>query len=148
VRPERAGPEPRSDPITATTLTATPPATTRRSVWRTGLVAGVAAAAATTAVAVAAQAIDVPLEIDGEAIPLAGFAQLTLFFTGVGVLLARFIGRRSAFRTTTVMLTALSLVPDLAVSASTATKLTLMVTHLVAAAIVIPVLTGRLPQHR
>jgi len=31
---------------------------------------------------------------------------------------------------------------------TTATKLTLMVTHLVAAAIVIPVLTGRLPEHR
>jgi hypothetical protein len=134
--------------MTATTLTATPPPTTRPTVWRTGLAAGVAAAAATTAVAAAARAVDVPLEIDGEAIPLVGFAQLTLFFTGVGVLLARFIGRRSAFRTTTVVLTALSLTPDLAVSASTATKLTLIVTHLVAAAIVIPALTGRLPERR
>ena len=135
-----------------TTLTATPSttasATTRPTVWRTGLAAGVAAAVATTAVAVAARAIDVPLEIDGKAIPLAGFAQLTLFFTGVGVLLARFIRRRSAFRTTAIVLTALSLVPDLAASASTATKLTLMVTHLVAAAIVIPMLSGRLLEHR
>jgi hypothetical protein len=138
---------PRSDLMT-TTLTATPSATTRPTVWRTGLAAGVAAAVATTAVAVTARAIDVPLEIDGKVIPLAAFAQLTLLFTGVGVLLARLIRRRSAFRTTAIVLTALSLVPDLAASASTATKLTLMVTHLVTAAIVIPMLTARLPEHR
>jgi hypothetical protein len=139
--------------MSSTTLTATPSTTTRPvssrpTIWRTGLVAGVAAAAATTAVALAARSIDIPLEIDGEAIPVAGFAQLTLFFTGVGILLGRFIGRRSAFRTTTVVLTALSLVPDVAASASTATKLTLMLTHVVAAAIVIPALTGRLSEHR
>lgn len=99
--------------------------------------------------AVVARAIDVPLEIDGGAIPVVGFAQLTLcFFTGVGVLLARVFGRRSAFRTTTVVLTALSLVPDLMATASTATKLTLMVTHLAGAAVVIPALTGRLPEPR
>ena len=131
-----------------TTLTATPSATTRPTIWRTGLAAGVAAAAATTAVALAARAIDVPLEIDGKAIPIAAFAELTLFFTGVGVLLARLIGRQSAFRTTAIVLTALSLVPDLAASASTATKLTLMATHLVAAAIVIPRLSSRVPEHR
>ena len=91
---------------TATTATSTSPsARTRPIVWRAGLGAGVVAAAATTAVAVAARAIDVPLAIDGQAIPLAGFAQLTLLFTGIGVLLARFIGRRSAFRTTAVVLT-------------------------------------------
>jgi hypothetical protein len=134
---------------TLTSPTTTSPSTTARPVvWRTGLVAGVAAAAATTAIAVAARAVDVPLAIDGKAIPVAAFAQLTLFFTAVGVLLARFIGRRSAFRTTTVVLAALSLVPDVAVSASTATKLTLMVTHVVAAAIVIPMLARRLPEHR
>jgi hypothetical protein len=134
--------------MTATTLTATPSTTTRPTVWRAGLVAGIAAAAATTVVALAAKAIDVPVAIDGEAIPVLGFAQLTLFFTGVGVLLARFIGRRPAFRTTTLVLTAASLVPDVLVSASVATKLTLMTSHLVAAAIVIPVLARRLPDHR
>jgi hypothetical protein len=142
--------EPRSDPMTATTLTASTSTSAstnvRPAVWRTGLAAGVVAAAATTAVAATALAMDVPVEIDGEAIPLVGFAQLTLFFTGIGILLARFIGRRSAFVATTVVLTALSLVPDLLVSASTATKLTLMLTHLVAAAIVIPRLASRVAE--
>jgi hypothetical protein len=135
--------------MTATTLTAVPSTTTTRpTVWRAGLAAAAAAAAATTVVAVAARAADVPVAIGGKAIPVAGFAQLTVFFTVIGILLARAIGRRSAFLTTTVVLTALSLVPDVLASASTATKLTLMATHLVAAAIAIPVLAGRLPEQR
>ena len=44
------------------------------------------------------------------------------------------------------MLTALSLVPDLMLSADVATKATLMAAHLVAAAIVIPVVSSRLPE--
>jgi hypothetical protein len=149
----RNEPAPRTKerPMTATTLTATSStttSTTRPTVWKAGLVAAVAAGAATTAVAALARAVDIPLTMDGEAIPVAGFAQLTVFFSLIGVALARFIGRRSAFRTTTVVLTALSLVPDVAVSASTATKLTLMATHLVAAAIVIPALSNRLPESR
>ena len=45
---------------------------------------------------------------------------------------------------TTVVLTALSLVPDAIADAATATKALLMVTHLVAAAIVIPAVARRL----
>lgn len=120
--------------------------------WRTGLVAGVAAAAATVAVAASAQGLDVSLETaPGEAIPLLGFAQLTLFFTAIGVLIARTIGRRacrprSTFTRTTVVLTALSVVPDVIISAQAAAKVTLVLTHLVAAAIVIPALASRLPE--
>ena len=51
---------------------------------------------------------------------------------------------RTAFVRTTVALTALSLVPDLTADATSATKVTLMLTHLVAAAIVIPRLAHRL----
>ena len=51
---------------------------------------------------------------------------------------------RLVFVRTTIALTALSLVPDAIVNASIDTKLTLMVTHLVAAAIVIPVIASRL----
>ena len=131
--------------MTATTIAATPSTTIRPVVWRTGLVAAVAAAATTTVVAAIASGADVPIEIGGEAIPLVGFAQLTLLFSGIGILLARFIGRRSAFRTTTIVLAALSLVPDVLADATTATKLTLMATHVVAAAIVIPMLSRRLP---
>lgn len=125
----------------------------RPTLWRTGLVSGLAASAATTVVAVAAQAIDVPLEADSEAFPLAGFAQLTLFFTVVGVLIARVISTRarhprSMWVKTTVALTALSFVPDLMISTDTATKVTLMLTHVVAAAIVIPAIASRLPEEQ
>lgn len=125
-------------------------APTRPSLVRSGAVAAVAAAAATTAVAAVAHAAGVSLETaPGEAIPLLGFAQLTLFFTAVGVVIARTIGRRArhpytTFVKTTVALTALSIVPDLVLSADVATKLTLIATHLVAAAIVIPRLSHRL----
>jgi len=69
--------------------------------------------AATVAVATTAQALDVSLETaPGEAIPVVGFGRLTLFFTVIGVLIARTIGRRarkprSSFIRTTLVLTAL-----------------------------------------
>ena len=113
------------------------------------LAAGAVAAVATTAVAAVALAIDVPLEIAGEPIPLLGFAQLTLVCSILGVLIAKATRRwaarpQTAFVRTTVALTALSLVPDLTADATSATKVTLMLTHLVAAAIVIPRLANRL----
>ena len=116
------------------------------SLWRPGLSAGVVAAAATSTIAGIASALGVSFEsAPGEAIPLAGFAQLTLFFTVVGVLIAQGIRSRgdhprSTFTKTAVALTALSVVPDLTMSFDAASKLTLMLTHVVAASIVIPVL--------
>jgi hypothetical protein len=139
--------------MTATTLTRT---TTRpearpanRQLRRHGAIAGVVASVATTGVAVAADAIGVPIKIAGESIPMAGFAQLTLFFSAVGIVMASVMARRSAhahelFVKTTLVLTALSIVPDVLADAQTATKLTLMLTHVVAAAIVIPALASRL----
>ena len=87
----------------------------------------------------------------GEAIPVLGFGQLTLFFTVVGIVMARAMARwarhpRTLFVRTTVVLTAVSIVPDLMLQSDAATKVTLIVTHLVAAAIVIPVLAGRLDE--
>ena len=139
--------------MTATTSRAAATTTTETeavpSLWRTGAVAGVIAAVATTAVAAVALAVDVPLEIAGEAIPLLGFAQLTLFCTALGVLIAKGARRwasrpQTAFVRITVALTALSLVPDLAADATAATVVVLMLTHLVAAAIVIPRVANRL----
>ena len=118
--------------------------------WCTGIAAGLVAGAATTAVAAGAVRLGVSLETaPGEAIPVIGFGQLTLLFTVIGVVIARRLGRRSPrpramFTRTTVALTALSLVPDVMLSADLATRLTLIATHLVAAAIVIPVLAGPL----
>jgi hypothetical protein len=119
------------------------------SLWRAGASAGAMAAVATTVVAALALAADVPVEVGGESIPLLGFAQMTLVCTLLGVLIAKGARRwashpQTAFVRTTVALTALSLVPDLTADATTATIVTLMLTHLVAAAIVIPTLAKRL----
>jgi hypothetical protein len=139
--------------MTASTLTAIDPQTRIRSAgptWRTGAGAGLLAGVATTAIAAAARHLGVSLETaPGEAIPVLGFGQLTLFFTAVGVVIARIVARRAGqprttFIQATVALTALSLVPDIALHTAVATKLTLIATHLVAAAIVIPVLSARL----
>jgi hypothetical protein len=138
--------------------TSTPTTTDRSSsstptLWRAGLVAGLAAAAATVAVAATASALDVSLEASpGQAIPVIGFGQLTLLFTAVGVLMARILRSRAreprtTFTRTTIVLTVLSVVPDVMLSTDGATKLTLVLTHLVAAAIVIPALSSRLPVH-
>src|SRR4051812_45765649 len=110
--------------ITPTTSTTPAAASTKtRSLWRTGARAGLVAAVATVAVAACASAAGVSLETaPGEAIPVLGFGQLTLFFTAIGVVIAGCIRRRASRpRTTlvkvTVALTALSLVPDLMIPA-------------------------------
>jgi flagellar biosynthesis protein FliP len=127
-------------------------ATRSPKLWRPGIVAGLTAAAATTAVAAVAHGLGVSLETaPGEAIPVIGFGQLTLVFTAIGVLLARTLrGRarqpRSTFTRATIVLTVLSLVPDMVLAAAASTKMTLVLTHLVAAAIVIPTLSSRLPE--
>ena len=63
---------------------------TTHPVRRATLVSGVAGAAATTAFAAVASAAGVPFEIDGEAIPVGGFATMTLLGAVLGgILLAR-----------------------------------------------------------
>jgi hypothetical protein len=159
VRPgDEAGTTGPIDPKEPTMTTITAPAavdarqgTEHPVVWRTGLRSGLVAAVATTAIAGVASAADVPLEVAGEAIPLAGFFQVTLLCVAVGILIARVVGRRASNPGRTwvraaVALTALSFVPDLTADATTATKLVLVTTHLVAAAIVIPALAGRLAE--
>jgi peptidoglycan/LPS O-acetylase OafA/YrhL len=121
--------------------------------WRAGLGAGVVAAAATTATALAADAAGVDVAVDGEQIPAAGFAQLTMVGALIGLLLARVLSRRArhpqrTFVRTTVVLTALSILPDVVADAPTATRVLLAATHVVAAAIVIPALASRLEPSR
>jgi hypothetical protein len=137
---------------TTTTLTAALPARrvrTARSLWATGASAGLAASAATVGIAAFAPAADVPLTVGGEAIPLVGFAQLTFVASIIGTVLAVVMSRRAGrprhtFVTTTVVLTLLSIVPDVLADAQTATRVALALTHVVAAAIVIPALASRL----
>jgi hypothetical protein len=91
----------------------------------------------------------ISMVVGGASIPVLGFAVLTVIFSVVGLVLALGLARtarrpRRAFVRTTIALTALSLVPDVLADASAATKVLLMVTHLVAAAIVIPAIARRL----
>nr|MDT0656530.1 DUF6069 family protein [Micromonospora sp. DSM 115978] len=131
------------------TLNPTRTAASIRSLVVTGLVATAAASVATMAVAAGGHAAGISLDIDGAPIPVTGFGTLTAIFSLVGVLLAVVLSRtartpRRTFVRTTVVLTVLSLVPDVIINAGAATKALLILTHLVAAAIVIPAVARKL----
>ena len=75
-------------------------ATVRTPSWKSGLVTGVIAAVVTSVVAVAARALGIPLDIEGEAIPILGFAQMVLLDTVIGIVLARRLARSTFIMTT------------------------------------------------
>jgi hypothetical protein len=139
-----------SNTFPATESTETTETTTRRrGLWKTGVAAGATASVATLAFSAVADAAGVSLEIGGEAIPLVGFAQLTFVCALIGTVLAVVLARRASnpqrtFVRTTVALTVISFVPDVLADAQSATKVSLIVSHLIAAAIVIPALARRL----
>jgi hypothetical protein len=117
----------------------------------TGLIATLAAMMASTLAAALAQAVGVDFEVPdgGETIPLSGFAVVTGFFSGVGIVIAAALLRWSArpakrFVQTAVSLTAISLVPPLLSGANTATTTALIGLHLIAATVMIPTLARSL----
>ena len=119
--------------------------TRSRSLWRTTVAAGAVGAVATTAVAAATHAAGVSLEVEGEMIPLAGFAQMTLLGAAIGGVLLAVLNRRTSaprrrFLQVTAVLTALSCVPSVAWPDDSATKITLVALHVLAAVIVVPAL--------
>ena len=126
----------------------------RRPVWKHGVAAAVVASVATTALAAIASAAGVSFaDRTGASIPIAGFAQLTLVFSLIGVGIAAVMARkarrpRRTFVRTAVALTALSFVPDLTFGFDAASAATLIALHTVAAAIVVPTLAGRLARTR
>ena len=126
----------------------------------TGLIAAAAGAAALYAYGALARALSVPMRAGelgashAQAITPASFASGVVFCTVAGTILAMILAARAAdparaFVRTTVILVAVSLVFPLAAShTATTTRLTLVLGHLIAAAIVIPLLTLRLTQSR
>ncbi len=123
----------------------------RRGLVVPGLAAAVTAAASTTLVAALAKAAGVDFEMPdgGEAVPLMGFANLTFLFSIIGLAIAAGLRRWSGqpartFVRVAVALTAVSLVPPFLVDANLTTAMTLVLIHLVAAVIVIPVIARRL----
>ena len=136
--------------MTTATIARTAATSAPAGLVRSGLTATAAASVATPVVAGTASAAGVSLDVAGAPIPVLGFAVLTAIFSLVGVALAAVVRKvarspRSTFVRTTVVLTALSLVPDAIADAAPATKALLMLTHLIAATIVIPALSRRLP---
>jgi hypothetical protein len=132
--------------VTSTTLTAgsavSQPASTLR---RTTVVAGLVGAAITTAAAAAVHAAGVSFEIEGEMIPIVGFAQMTLIGAVLGGLILAVLNRRSStahrhFVGTAVALTALSCVPSIAMPDDAGTQIALVALHVLAAAIIVPAL--------
>ena len=141
--------------IPARTTPRTPtPAAGRQSVWKHGVAAAVVASVATTVLAAIASAAGVSFaDRTGASIPIAGFAQLTLAFSLVGVGIAAVMARRArrpraTFARTAVTLTALSFVPDLTLGFDAGSAATLITLHTVAAAIVVPTLARRLAIRR
>jgi hypothetical protein len=147
--PELRTPRSSSDLVVAPTSTGG-----RRPVVRPGVLASAAAAAATTTTAAIASASGVSFaDRSGSSIPVSGFGLLTVAFCLLGVALAAILARRASrpratFVRTTVVLVGLSIVPDLVSGFGAAATLTLICTHLLAAAIVIPTLAVRLPSSR
>jgi hypothetical protein len=131
--------------FTAPSTTTTTPAkrgTAGRVSWKRGLATGAVGAAAATAIAFAFQAAGHALSVTDGAIPPLAFAQMVLLSTVVGILVARHT-RRTTFYRVAVALTVLSCVPDVALGDSVVSTAGLVLTHVVAAAIIVP----RLARH-
>jgi hypothetical protein len=133
--------------MTATSSAIASPAsaTRRHPVLRSTLVVGVAAAAIVTVAAAGLHAAGVSFAVDGETIPLAGFAQMTFLGAVIGGLVLAGLNRWSngparRFYEVTAVLTVLSCVPSVALPQGIATQVALVALHLVAAAIIVPVL--------
>lgn len=114
----------------------------RATVW-----VGVLAAGVTTAAAAVLRVAGVSLAAHGT-IPLAGFAQITFVAAVIGGVLVAVLNRRSCaprqrFVQVTAGLVALSCVAPAAYADTTASKIALVGLHLVAAAIIVPVLARR-----
>ena len=122
-----------------------------RTTWslrRTTVVVGLAASAVVTALAAGLRAAGVSFDVDGQ-IPVAAFAQMTFIGAIAGGVIAAILKRSSVaparrFVQITVAFTAASCVPSIALGHDITTKLALVTTHLVAAAIIVPVLARKL----
>ncbi len=126
----------------------------RASIWRTTAIAAVGAAVANVAVALIAGAADVSLDVtqmgadQREEIPLVMFAVASVIGALVGGAIAQLLAKRDgAARTFTivgVVGTVLSMASPIAADAAGETKWLLALTHIVAAAIIVPLIARRL----
>ncbi len=131
-----------------------------RPVWLVGILATLAGAVVTEMFALVARAAGVPMEAaspgaeEAAEIPVGGFFGGVLFWSVAGIVLAVVLARWAkrparTFTVTTVALTALSLAgPAVAPHTATSTQIVLAASHVVAAAVVVPLLARRLAHVR
>jgi heme A synthase len=129
-----------------------------RPVWLVGVLAGITAAAATELYGLTARVAGIPMAAGGIGAATAGpitvgmFAMGTLICTFWGTILAMLLARYASrptrtYARTAVVLTVISLAGPLAAGATaTSTKLMLAFAHLIAAAVVIPLVSLSLRQ--
>lgn len=129
-----------------------------KPLWLIGVGAVVAGAVVVAVFAAIASAAGVPLEVASEsggtpeAIPVAGFGTMVLAAGAIGVLLALALNRWTtrparAFPIVATVLTVASFAtPFMAQEATTATRIVLFLAHVVAAGVIIPLITTRLAQ--
>jgi hypothetical protein len=132
----------------------------RRPVWQVSYLAGLAASVVVETWGLAARAIGVPMRAAGlgsqHATPITvgmfalGTMVVTFWFTFAVILLARFSKnpRRTYLRTALPLLVLSLAVPITAADTAISTKLTLAAAHLIAGAIIIPVVARRLSRPR
>ena len=132
----------------------------RRPVWQVSYLAGLAASVVVETWGLAARAIGVPMRAAGvgahHAMPITvgmfamGTMVVTFWFTFAVILMARFSKNpRRTYLRTALPLLALSLAaPITAADTAISTKLTLAAAHLIAGAIIIPVVARRLARPR
>jgi len=147
-------------PATASPTSSSASALATRPLWLVGVAATALAAIVTALVAEVAKAADVPMQVasssggDPETIPAGGFATMVLIGGAIGVVLALALARWAkrparTFLVVTGVLTVVSFAsPLIAENATTATRVVLELTHVVAAAIVIPPIAYRLAHHQ
>ncbi|MFF7723978.1 DUF6069 family protein [Streptomyces luteogriseus] len=131
-----------------------------RPVWLVGILATLAGAVVTEAFALVARAAGVPMEAaspgatEAAEIPVGGFFGGVVFWSVAGIVLAVVLARWAeqparTFTVTTVALTALSLAgPAVAPHTAISTQIVLAASHVVAAAVVVPLLARRLSHVR
>ncbi|MFE6646515.1 DUF6069 family protein [Nocardioides sp. NPDC057772] len=124
-------------------------------VWPRGLVATAIAAITTTLMAVVAKAAGIDFGSSLGDVPLSAFPMLTIYCSLIGIIIAEVMIRvaklpRSTFQISMIVLTGLSLVPDvLPIFEFDLTFVGfLCLTHVVAAAIVVPMVAVRMEERR
>jgi peptidoglycan/LPS O-acetylase OafA/YrhL len=129
--------------------------TTTKDTLRSAVIAIVGAGALNTVIALIAKAIDVPMQVKGfgadvrEDIPVFAYFVSTVFASvlgiGLALLMKRFGQTQRKFMIVAGVLAVLTLLSPLFADATTATKVVLEVTHIVAAVIIIPALARLVP---